>query len=68
VVPVSWFQYLDIIRQARVEREYWASNPPLACPLCGQPLIPGPQSAEVTLFCPVEGWAYPRDWVRPEIL
>lgn len=59
---------LDILKSAHVEYEYWASNPPLACPHCGEPLIPGPQSAEVTLMCRYDGWAYPRDYVRPEIL
>jgi hypothetical protein len=65
---LSWYQYLDILKAAHVEFEYWASNPPLACPNCGEPLIPGPQSAEVTLHCKYDGWSYPRDWVRPEIL
>lgn len=65
---MSWYQYLDILKSAHVEYEYWASNPPLACPHCGEPLIPAPQSAEVTLYCPYDGWSYPRDYVRPEIL
>lgn len=65
---VSWLQMLDILKQAHVEFEYWASNPPLACPHCGEPLIPGPGSAEVNLFCKFDGFAWPRDWVRPEIL
>lgn len=63
---MSWFQYLDIIRQARVEREYYASRPPSACPLCGEPLRTAPQDTEKTLYCPYEGWSYPRDWIRPE--
>ncbi len=62
---MSWNQYLDILKTARAEAEYWASNPPLACPRCGEPLTPGPPSAEVTLLCRVDGWAYPRDFVRP---
>jgi len=65
---VSWFQYLDVLKLAAQEFEYYASVPPTACPRCGEPLIPAPQSAEVTLFCPVEGWAYPRDFVRPQVL
>ena len=65
---MSWYQYLDILKAAHVEFEYWASNPPLACPHCGEPLIPGPQSAEVILFCKNDGWSWPRDYVRPQIL
>lgn len=65
---MSWYEYLDILKAAQVEFEYWASNPPLACPHCGEPLIPGPQSAEVNLFCKFDGFSWPRDWVRPEIL
>jgi hypothetical protein len=65
---VSWYQYLDIRKAARAEFEYWASNPPLACSRCGEPLIPAPQTAEVTLLCRNDGWAYPRDFVRPQIL
>lgn len=62
---MSWYQYLDIIREAQIEREYWASQPPMSCPLCGEPLRQGPPGAEETLYCPFEGWNYPRDWTRP---
>lgn len=59
---MSWYQYLDIIKQARAEADYYAAQPPQACPLCGEPLTSGPPGAGVTLFCRVEGWAYPRDY------
>lgn len=65
---VSWYQLLDIIKQAAAEREYWATTPPLACPLCGEPLIQAPPTAESTLFCKWDGWSYPRDWTRPQLL
>lgn len=61
---MSWNQYLDILKQAAQESEYYASVPPTACPLCGEPLTPAPQGAEETLRCRVEGWSYPRDFVR----
>jgi hypothetical protein len=62
---VSWYQLLDIRRQAKEEFDFYAERPPLACPLCGEPLKTAPPSADATLFCPFEGWAYPRDWTRP---
>lgn len=58
---MSWFQYLDIIKQARAEADYYAAQPPLACPRCGEPLTSAPQSSDVTLMCRVDGWAFPRD-------
>jgi hypothetical protein len=65
---MSWYQLLDILKQAHVEFEYYASRPPMACPRCGEPLKAAPQSAEKTLFCTYDGWSYPRDYVRPQIL
>jgi transposase len=65
---VSWFQLLDIIKQGRAEAEYYASQPPMACPLCGEPLRSAPNgSADRTLYCPYEGWSFPRDYVRPDL-
>ena len=65
---MSWYQYLDVLRSAQQEFDYWASVPPTACPHCGEPLRQAPQSAEKNLFCPFDGFAYPRDWVRPQRL
>jgi len=65
---VSWYQYLDVLKFRAQEFQYWASVPPLACPRCGEPLIPAPQADDVTLFCKFDGFAYPRDYVRPEML
>jgi len=62
---MSWFQLLDIRRQAQQEFESYATLPPTSCPECGEPLKSGPVSSQDTLFCSFEGWAYPRDWVRP---
>jgi len=63
---MSWYQLLDMLKQNQQEFEYFANEPPQACPLCGEPLVPGPPSAAATLFCRFDGWQFPRDWVRPE--
>lgn len=65
---MSWYQLLDIRKQAAQEFDYYASVPPTACPRCGEPLISAPPSAEITLLCTFDGWAYPRDFVRPHRL
>ena len=66
---MSWYQLLAIRKQAREE---WRLTPgngivaPVACPLCGEPLIPGPQGAGSAItFCRYDGWQYPRDWRKP---
>lgn len=64
---MSWFQLLDILKQRVSEREYWASTQPYACPQCGEPLRAGPPESERILYCPYDGWTYPRDWTRPAL-
>jgi hypothetical protein len=66
---LSWYQLLEIREQAREEWRLTPGNgviPPVACPDCGEPLKAGPQGAgSVILFCPYDGWQYPRDWSKP---
>ena len=41
----------------------------MACPNDGQPLLNAPtgdSGSGVELYCPYDGWQYPRDYVRPE--
>jgi hypothetical protein len=59
---VSWEQLLSILKTDAAEREFWRNTPPVACPNDGTPLQEGPDGS---LFCKHDGWAYPRDWVRP---
>lgn len=60
----SWWTLIDILRQDAEERAFWDSQPPQSCPNDGTPLLPAPPSAAgVDLFCPHDGWAYPRDRV-----
>lgn len=51
-----------------MEREYWATTPPSACPVCGEPLLSGPPDSDRILYCPWGDYSYPRDHVRPQAL
>jgi len=61
----SWYQLLDIRKHARQEWHFWNDRPPIACPIDGQPLLTGPTSQASTLYCPFDGWQWPRDWIQP---
>lgn len=70
-VQGGWWQLLDIQAQAQQEFDWWADQPPMACPLCGEPLRNSPTAdsgSSVELYCPFDGWQYPRDYVRPQRL
>ena len=41
---------------------YYKSVPPVACPRDGEPLRLGPPSQPGVLYCPYDGWQYPRDY------
>lgn len=59
----TWEQLRSIVRQDAEERAFWDSQPPRACPNDGTPLQTAPPSAPgVDLFCPHDGWQYPRDY------
>lgn len=49
----SWYSLLEISREARTEAEYWRAARPLACPLCGEPLI---EDTAGVLHCRFDGW------------
>jgi hypothetical protein len=55
---VSWEQLISIAHEAAEERRAEASAPPEACPNDGEPLREGPAGV---LFCPFDGWQWPRD-------
>lgn len=63
---MSWWQLYDTIRAAGQLRREELQRPPQACPNDGTPLIPAPQSPDGSLFCPFDGWQYPRDDHRPD--
>lgn len=66
----SWWGLDSIFKQSRSEFEAFISAPPMACPNDGEPLRNGPStnsnSAGVQLYCPYDGWAWPRDYVAPQ--
>lgn len=67
----SWYQLLDVLKQQEQEFDYYANRAPEACPHCGEPLRQAPPSdsgSGVELYCPFDGWQYPRDYIRPEML
>jgi len=56
---MSWEQLRSIVAQDRQEREFWAGQPPRACPFDGTPLEEGPDG---TLACRMGDFRYPQDW------
>jgi hypothetical protein len=67
----SWWQLLDIRKQAQEEFDWWADNAPFACPRCGEPLRNAPPTesgSSVDKYCNYDGFQFPRDWIRPQKL
>ena len=59
---MSWYQLLDTLKEQVAYQNYYRSQPPVACPWCGTPLLNGPPQAEALLYCPNDGWQFPRDY------
>jgi hypothetical protein len=57
----GWDLYSTLQEQAGYI-DYYKSQPPVACPNDGTPLVQGPPSEPGTLFCSHDGWQYPRDY------
>jgi hypothetical protein len=55
---VAWEQLLLIQQEAAEEIRAELAAPPSACPNDGEPLREGPDGV---LFCPFDGYQYPRD-------
>jgi hypothetical protein len=53
---------LSTLREQAQYEQYYATIPPVACPNDGEPLQQGPPEEPGILFCPFDGWQYPRDW------
>jgi hypothetical protein len=55
----------DLLSTLRLQAEYieyYRTIPPTSCPNDGEPLRGGPPSEPGILFCPFDGWQYPRDY------
>jgi len=61
----GWDLYSTLVQQAEYQ-SYYKTIPPVACPNDGEPLRQGPPQEPGILYCPFDGWQYPRDW-DPEI-
>ena len=59
--PTGWDLYSTLQQQA-ADYEYYKTTLPMACPNDGTPLLDGPPSQPGILYCPHDGWQYPRDW------
>lgn len=59
---MSWEQLADIVAEARAERRREQTEPPVACPNDGEPLL---ADAYGHLRCRFDGYEYPRDGKLP---
>lgn len=57
----GWDLYSTLIQQSEYV-SYYKSIPPVACPNDGEPLRQGPPHTPGVLYCPFDGWQYPRDY------
>lgn len=57
----GWDLYSTLQQQAAYA-EYYKTTLPMACPHDGEPLREGPPSMSGVLYCPYDGFQYPRDW------
>jgi hypothetical protein len=57
---MSFNQLLAIYEENRQDNAFWKAQVPRACPNDGTPLTAGPN--DNILFCPHDGWQYPRDY------
>jgi hypothetical protein len=58
----GWYGLDSTLKEQAQYIEYYKSMPPVACPNDGVPLKEGPPSEPGILYCPDDGWQYPRDY------
>ena len=59
---MSWWQLDDVLKLQAEEANFYRQQPPMACPNDGEPLRPGPAQEPAILYCPYDGWQFPRDY------
>lgn len=59
---VTGWDLLATLQEQAAYKEYYDTQPPMACPHDGEPLREGPPGQPGVLFCPFDGFQYPRDW------
>lgn len=65
MIPISWYQYLDVLKEQQYEVNFYKATAPewMSCPRCGEPLTPAPQAAMDWRFCRYDGWRFPQDYI-----
>lgn len=67
----SWWGLISTLRQSRQDFDAYWSAPPVACPICGEPLKQAPSAKSgsgIELYCDFAGdheFQFPRDWRPP---
>ena len=56
------YDLLATLQQQAQYREYYDTQPPVACPNDGTPLLEGPPQEPGILYCPHDFWQWPRDY------
>ena len=59
---MSWWQLDTALKERQEYAIYYRHQLPVACPNDGEPLRQGPPQTPNVLYCPFDGWTYPRDW------
>lgn len=59
---MSWWQLDTVLKEQAQYQDFYRSELPMACPNDGEPLRHGPPQEPAVLYCPFDGWQYPRDW------
>lgn len=62
---MSWWQLDSVLKERAEYAAFYRTAPPVACPNDGQPLLAPPNTASgagIELWCPFDGWQYPRDY------
>lgn len=59
---MSWWQLDSILKERAQYADYYRAQTPVACPNDGTPLKGGPPQEPAVLYCPHDGWTYPRDY------
>jgi len=61
-VGVTGYDLLSTLQEQAQYADYYKTQPPVACPNDGTPLLAGPPSQPGVLYCPFDFWQFPRDY------
>jgi len=63
---MSWYQLDSVLKERAAYVNFYKTRPLVACPNDGEPLRIVPGSEPGLLYCPFDGFQYPRDYVESE--